>query len=103
MNQSPGDAAQATSLPEIEGASALGEATPESLDILFARDPESLSRLDRDRIVGALREMRKRFESAEAEGKGARGSKTLVSSRKAPALQAAVRPTLPPSAASLGF
>lgn len=53
---------------EIPQSSALAEASVDSLAELFARDPEGLSRQDRNRIVEALRAQRQRVASAEASG-----------------------------------
>lgn len=43
----------------------LEEAKPDSLNILFARDPEKLSDQDIARIVEAMRENRKRWRAEE--------------------------------------
>lgn len=50
-------------------ASPLAEATPDSLDELFRRDPLGLSDQDLDRIVAELRSRRAIWAKAEAEGK----------------------------------
>lgn len=55
--------------PEIPQSDALAEATKEdSLAEVMSRDPEGLSRQDRDRIIAALREQRARIAAAEAAG-----------------------------------
>lgn len=43
----------------------LEEAKPESLNILFARDPEKLADQDISRIIEALRDNRKRWRAEE--------------------------------------
>lgn len=53
---------------ELPQSQALAEANPDSLAELFARDPEGLSRQDRDRIVEALRAQRARVAAADAAG-----------------------------------
>lgn len=50
---------------EIPQSPALAEATTDSLAVLFSRDPEGLSRQDRDAIIRALREQRGRVEAAD--------------------------------------
>lgn len=61
---------------EIPQSTALAEATPDSLAVLFSRDPEGLSSQDRTRIIESFREQRARVESAEraAPGKTQRGA-----------------------------
>lgn len=55
--------------PEIPQSDALNEATREdSLAEVMSRDPEGLSRQDRDRIIAALRDQRARIAAAEAAG-----------------------------------
>lgn len=63
---------------EIPQSEALAEATGDSLAELMSRDPEGLSRQDRDRIVEALREQRARIAAAEAAGKPRRGPGTAA-------------------------
>lgn len=53
---------------EIPQSQALAEASTDSLSELFSRDPEGLSRQDRNAIVAALRAQRARVEAAEASG-----------------------------------
>lgn len=54
---------------EIPQSDALKEATVgDSLAEVMSRDPEGLSRQDRDRIIAALREQRARIAAAEASG-----------------------------------
>lgn len=63
---------------EIPQSDALAEATTDSLAVLFSRDPEGLSRQDRDAIIRALREQRARVAAVEAAGgkpRAASGSK----------------------------
>ncbi len=62
---------------EIPQSDALAEATTDSLAVLFSRDPEGLSRQDRDAIIRALREHRARIASADA-------SKPVKAARAAP-------------------
>lgn len=50
---------------EIPQSSALLEATTDSIAELFARDPEGLSRQDRDRIIEGLRIHRTRVAAVE--------------------------------------
>lgn len=58
--------AEPRALPQ---SSALAEAgAEESLAELFSRDPEGFQAQDRQRLVAALREQRKRWEAAEANG-----------------------------------
>lgn len=60
-------------------SNALAEASPDSLTELLSRDPEGYSKLDRSRIVAALREQRVRWQESEAAGRprAARGSKAV--------------------------
>jgi hypothetical protein len=60
---------QTPALTELTDDSPLVEAETESLDILFNRNPEDLSRADRVTIVEKLRAMRSKWASEEAEGK----------------------------------
>lgn len=56
-------------MSEIPQSTALKEASEsDSLAEVMSRDPEGLSRQDRDRIVTALREQRARVAAAEAAG-----------------------------------
>ncbi len=57
-----------TAAGEIPQSSALTEATVDSLTEVMSRDPEGLSRQDRDRIIEALRAQRARVASADAAG-----------------------------------
>lgn len=58
-----------TGTPEIPQSAALHEASEgDSLAEVMSRDPEGLSRQDRDRIIEALRAQRARIASAEAAG-----------------------------------
>ena len=67
MNE-PGTAAS-EGRPEIPQSDALKEATEvDSLAEVMSRDPEGLSRQDRDRIIEALRQQRARIAQAEASG-----------------------------------
>lgn len=50
---------------EIPQSNALSEATTDSLAELFSRDPEGLTRQDRDRIIESLRAQRARIESVD--------------------------------------
>ncbi len=63
---------------EIPQSDALKEATEgDSLAEVMSRDPEGLSRQDRDRIIEALRAQRARIAAAEAAGiKVPRAAKT---------------------------
>jgi hypothetical protein len=54
---------------EIPHSDALAEATIDSLSELMSKDPEGLTRRDRDKIVDYLREQRKNFAIAEAQPK----------------------------------
>lgn len=70
MTESPTEL-ELAGLPPPEGlpqSQALAEVELDSLAILMGRDPEGYSRQDRDRIIGALREQRARWEKAEADG-----------------------------------
>ena len=49
--------------------SPLSEASPTSLDDLFSRDPLSLTRADKDKIIAELRAQRERWEIAERKPK----------------------------------
>ncbi len=51
---------------EIPQSEALKETHGDSLAEVMARDPEGLSRQDRDRIIEALRAQRARLATAEA-------------------------------------
>ncbi len=53
---------------QIPQSPALGEVSEDSLAELFSRDPEGFQAQDRQRLVAALREQRKRWETAEASG-----------------------------------
>lgn len=55
-------------MSEIPQSDALAEATTDSLSVLFSRDPEGLSRQDRDAIIRALRDQRARVEAADKAG-----------------------------------
>lgn len=58
-----------TGTPEIPQSDALREASEgDSLAEVMSRDPEGLSRQDRNRIVEALRAHRARIAAAEASG-----------------------------------
>ena len=70
----PGDDA----VGEIPLSSALREAEVDSLTELMSRDPESYTRQDRNAMVAALREMRKKWELAEASGVKAKAAKPKV-------------------------
>ena len=76
-------------MSEIPQSSALAEANPDSLAELFSRDPEGLSRQDRDRIVEALRTQRARVAQAEASGGGKKAAGAGAS--KSPLLAKATR------------
>lgn len=53
---------------QIPGSSALAEAKPESISEFLSRNPTTLSPDERKKMVGILREQRKRWELAEAAG-----------------------------------
>ncbi len=74
-------------MSDIPQSDALKEATIDSLTEVMSRDPEGLSRQDRDRVVEALRAQRARLASAAASGEGKKskapaggGPKALLSS-----------------------
>lgn len=52
---------------QLPQSNALAEATVDSLAEVMSRDPEGLSRQDRNRIVEALRAQRQRLQIADAE------------------------------------
>ena len=52
---------------QIPKSPILAEASPESLSLLFSRDPEGYSKQDLSKIIEVLREQRARFAKAEAE------------------------------------
>lgn len=56
-----------TTTPPSEQSSPLNEALPDSLNILFAMDPEKLSDTDIGRIVENLRESRRLWTSKQHE------------------------------------
>lgn len=45
------------------------QADPTSLNELFSRDPESLQQVDLEKIVTYFRDLRKKWDLAEASGK----------------------------------
>lgn len=53
-----------TSDVDTSGSALLAEATEDSLNVLFARDPEGYSTRDLDRIVEELRKQRERWMAA---------------------------------------
>lgn len=76
------------SSPEIPQSSALKEASEgDSLAEVMSRDPEGLSRQDRDRIIEALRAQRARIAAAEAAGikvpRAAKSAEKIVLSKVA--------------------
>ncbi len=79
-----------TGTPTIPQSDALREASEgDSLAEVLSRDPEGLSRQDRDRIVEALRAHRARIAAAEAAGVK---PKTAKSADKIPLTTVAAKP-----------
>ncbi len=77
-------------MAEIPQSPALREASEgDSLAEVMSRDPEGLSRQDRDRIITALREQRARIAAAEAAGLK---PKTAKSADKVPLGKIATKP-----------
>lgn len=62
----------------VPQSSALAEASTSSLSDLMSKDPFEMTRQDRNLIVAALREQRKKWEAAEAEGKKSRPKKAAA-------------------------
>lgn len=59
-------------------STALGEAEPQSLMHILAKDPLKFTRQDRDQVVAQLRAQRAKWELAEKEEKKPRASKLLT-------------------------
>ena len=53
----------------IPQSPALGEASPDSLAELFARDPSGYAEQDWTRVITEMRAQRKRWQEAEASGR----------------------------------
>jgi len=67
-----------STMGEIPQSTALTEASLEdSFTELYSRDPERLTRADRDRIVRGLREQRERLAAAETSGAKPRAKKAI--------------------------
>lgn len=72
-----------------QSPSPLDEATPESLNDLFSRDPLDLAEPDIEKIVQYLRSARERWDTAESQGK-----KSAPRAAKAPAAKVSADPTM---------
>lgn len=62
-------------MAEIPQSDVLKEAKTDSLSELFSRDPESLTRANRNQIVLAMREQRTKFEASEKAEKKPKAQK----------------------------
>jgi len=67
-------------LPVTQSPFPLDQASPESLDELFSRDPLQLSDQDLDRIVAHLRAQRNQWKQEEASGAKQSKAKGVTSS-----------------------
>lgn len=78
----PGAPSTLPQSPALAEASADGPAA--SITEAFSRDPEQLSKQDRQAIIAAMREFRARLEKAELEGKVAPRVRASELSKSAP-------------------